>query len=663
MRYPSYPLVTHDPYFSIWSATDNLNESWPKHWTGTNHELCGIIRIDEKPYAYLGAPGGIDKMTQTSVNVTPTRTIYTFKQDGVKLTLTFLTPALPQKLDILSRSLTYVVYDLEAMDNQPHDVQIYLDLAGELCVNDAQDEVSPAGFAIESMGLLSFTPAQPKMLQKVGDNLRIEWGRVYLGFPHKFSPDATIAPRAELRSTFKDSGLLPQNDFLEPTCTIRHPKLAAATAFDLLVEPGSSESAHLIVAYDDIHSLEFLRQRLDAYWRKDGKTFAEMLNDAEDQFQQLRDECVAFDDKLLADCAAAGGDDYADLCAIAYRQAIAAHKLVAAADGTPLFFSKENFSNGCICTVDITYPSAPLFLLTQPKLLKGMMIPILEYASLDRWKFNFAPHDLGTYPLANGQVYGGGEKSEVNQMPVEESGNMLILAGALLEFEKDIDFVAKYWNLLKTWADYLLEKGYDPENQLCTDDFAGHLAHNTNLSIKAIMAMAAFSKIAKALGKQDIADQFMNAAKNAAEKWQVDALDDHGAYRLAFDRPGTWSQKYNLVWDKLLNLNLFPAEVKEREVKLYLQKLNEFGLPLDSRKTYTKLDWIIWSASLAKNDEDFQAILAPTIKFLQETPDRVPLTDWYETTNAKKVGFQARAVVGGLFIKLLYNPNTRKNYR
>lgn len=388
-----------------------------------------------------------------------------------------------------------------------------------------------------------------------------------------------------------------------------------------------------------------------------------MLNDAEDQFQQLRDECVAFDDKLLADCAAAGGDDYADLCAIAYRQAIAAHKLVAAADGTPLFFSKENFSNGCICTVDITYPSAPLFLLTQPKLLKGMMIPILEYASLDRWKFNFAPHDLGTYPLANGQVYGGGEKSEVNQMPVEESGNMLILAGALLEFEKDIDFVAKYWNLLKTWADYLLEKGYDPENQLCTDDFAGHLAHNTNLSIKAIMAMAAFSKIAKALGKQDIADQFMNAAKNAAEKWQVDALDDHGAYRLAFDRPGTWSQKYNLVWDKLLNLNLFPAEVKEREVKLYLQKLNEFGLPLDSRKTYTKLDWIIWSASLAKNDEDFQAILAPTIKFLQETPDRVPLTDWYETTNAKKVGFQARAVVGGLFIKLLYNPNTRKNYR
>ena len=273
------------------------------------------------------------------------------------------------------------------------------------------------------------------------------------------------------------------------------------------------------------------------------------------------------------------------------------------------------------------------------------------------------PHDLGTYPLANGQVYGGGEKSEVNQMPVEESGNMLILAGALLEFEKDIDFVAKYWNLLKTWADYLLEKGYDPENQLCTDDFAGHLAHNTNLSIKAIMAMAAFSKIAKALGKQDIADQFMNAAKNAAEKWQVDALDDHGAYRLAFDRPGTWSQKYNLVWDKLLNLNLFPAEVKEREVKLYLQKLNEFGLPLDSRKTYTKLDWIIWSASLAKNDEDFQAILAPTIKFLQETPDRVPLTDWYETTNAKKVGFQARAVVGGLFIKLLYNPNTRKNYR
>jgi hypothetical protein len=248
-------------------------------------------------------------------------------------------------------------------------------------------------------------------------------------------------------------------------------------------------------------------------------------------------------------------------------------------------------------------------------------------------------------------------------MPVEESGNMLILAGALVKFENDVEFASKYWNTFTKWAEYLLAKGYDPENQLCTDDFAGHLAHNTNLSIKAIMGLGAYAQIAKVLGKNDIAEKYLAAAKDAANRWQKDALDDNGAYRLAFDQPGTWSQKYNLVWDKLLGLNLFSEDVAKRELAHYRKIQGEYGLPLDNRRTYTKIDWILWSATLTRNDDDFAAILAPVMKFLQETPDRIPLTDWYETTNAKKVGFQARSVVGGIFLKLLYDENFRKSYR
>jgi len=404
-----------------------------------------------------------------------------------------------------------------------------------------------------------------------------------------------------------------------------------------------------------------MKKNLRPYWRRNGWEAKDLIKAAASQFGSLRKRCEAFDAEFMADLRKAGGEHYARIGALAYRQCFAAGKFVADANGKPLQFCKENHSNGCISTSDVFYPMAPQFLLFGPTLAKSFMVPFMNYAASDRWKFPFAPHDLGQYPHANGQRYGGGERTEENQMPVEESGNLLLLFGAVAQMEGNAEFAGLYWPQLVKWAQYLKEKGYDPENQLCTDDFAGHLAHNVNLSVKAICALGSFGKLCAMRGEQATADEYLKFAKACAARWTREA-DDGEKFRLAFDKPNTWSQKYNLVWDRILGLGLFSDEVRAKEMAYYRKIQNPYGLPLDNRKDYTKLDWTLWTATLTQNREDFEAIITPVDRFIQETPDRSPLTDWYETKTAKKVGFTGRPVIGGVFIQMLYDKEVWQKY-
>ena len=420
-------------------------------------------------------------------------------------------------------------------------------------------------------------------------------------------------------------------------------------------------SRHALLAYDEGLSIQYFGENLRPYWRRNGLDAAGLLASAEKSYASVMDRCVRFDRELEAGLTKVGGPDYAWLGSLAYAQSFAAQKLVADANGQPLSFSKENDSNGCVATVDVLYPASPQMLLLSPSLMKASLVPIMDYSASERWKWPFAPHDLGTYPLANGQVYGGGERTEENQMPIEETGNMMIMLGALARIEGNADFAGRYWPTLSKWAKYLEAKGFDPENQLSTDDFAGHLAHNVNLSAKAIEALGAYAALAEMRGMKAEAARVRAEAARFAARWTREAKDgDH--YRLAFDRAGTWSQKYNLVWDRILGYDLFPKSVAETEMAYYRDNLNRYGLPLDSRRDYTKLDWTLWTATLTGDREDFDALLKPVVGFLAATTDRVPMSDWYETKTPRRSGFKARSVVGGVFLPMLADAGLWKEW-
>ncbi|RZK47318.1 MAG: DUF4965 domain-containing protein, partial [Hymenobacter sp.] len=372
-----------------------------------------------------------------------------------------------------------------------------------------------------------------------------------------------------LKTAFARTGVLPAG---APTQQGPAQRVAQAAVLDLGAVAATATEQHLLLGYDTPYAVQYFGQNLRPWWRRDpAMTMEKALAAAEADYPRLRQKATAFDQKLYADAQAAGGKKYADLCQLAYRQAVAAHSIVAGPKGELFFFSKENFSGGFIGTVDVTYPSEPLFLLYNNELAKGMLRFMFDYSESGRWKKDFPAHDLGTYPLANGQQYG-------EDMPVEEAGNMLILTAAAVKLDGQPDFARQHWPTLTKWVGFLKRDGFDPANQLSTDDFAGHLARNTNLSVKAIMGIACYGQLAGQLGDTKTATEYTTLARDLAKRW-IQMAQDGDHYALTFDKPAnSWSQKYNLVWDKVLGLNIFPPEVAQQELAFYLKHQQQYGL-------------------------------------------------------------------------------------
>jgi hypothetical protein len=656
-RPPAVPLVTVDPYLSVWSFADHLTYDATRHWSGARMTMQSIVRVDGNAFRLMGEePKDVTPARQLHLQVLPTRTIYDFQASNVFIQLTFLTPDLPQQIDILSRPVTYISWEVHSLDAKSHQVQIYFDSSAELAVNTPDEAVnweseSGPGLRVLRMG----TAAQP-VLARAGDETRIDWGYLYLAAPLAASPEATVLPEDSAIDEFISHGRLtsPLDAHMPRPANDHWPVMAFA--FSLGAVGAKPVSRHIVLAYDEIYPIEYFGQRLRSFWHHAGTTTSELLQVADRDFPSLDERSRSFDQALMADLTRAGGEHYAEVAALAYRQAFASNKLAIGPDGAPLMFLKEISSCGCAQTADVIYPESPILLLLNPRLLEYSVTPLLDYAHSGKWPYPYAPHDLGTYPLDNART-----PSEMESMPIEETGNMLLMIAGIARAEGNAGFASHYWALLTKWADYLKSNGLDPGDQLCTDDFTGLLSHNANLSLKAIEALGGYAMLADMLGKKSLGESYRQVAEQYAAKW-MQMADDHGHTRLSFDRPGTWSQKYNLVWDRVLGLHLFPASLAQQELAFYRSHSTSFGFPLDNRSAFTKLDWESWSAALATSKDEFSDLFSGAYNFAQRTPTRVPLSDWYWTVDGSQTGFQARPVVGGVYMEMLTDPAVWKKW-
>ena len=502
--------------------------------------------------------------------------------------------------------------------------------------NTPNQAVKATQYTANNLAFLKAGTADQNILKERGDDVRIDWGYMYVAVPFNTGVKQFVSERNENHDVFTANTANPM--------TGKH--LMLHTLIDMGKVNSTEKEQIILMGYDEIESIEYFNRKLRPWWKLTPETTIEQqFSLAVKEYPSIIKKCEALNKMIYADALKAGGEKYAKLCELAYRQCLAAHTLVKSPEGEILYLSKENNSGGFINTVDVTYPSAPLFLVYNVNLMKGMLNGIYYYSESGKWAKPYPAHDLGTYPVANGQIYN-------EDMPVEECGNMIILTAAIAKAENNPEYAKKHWNTLKIWADYISREGFDPANQLCTDDFAGHLAKNTNLSMKAIVALGSYVQMANQTGDKAESQKYDSMSKDMVAKW-MEMADDGDHYALTFNNKGTWSQKYNLVWDKLLKLNLFPQKVYDTEIKYYLTKQNEFGLPLESRATYTKSDWVIWTSVLASDPKDFHAIINPMYDYATKTKTRVPLSDWHETKTGLKQGFQARSVVGGYFIKVL----------
>lgn len=654
--------------------------------------MSSMIKVDGMAALRLmGLPGPAAAATQVGLaRVTPTTTTYNFTDpaERVAITLSFVTPIRADDLET-SRPATYLRWSVESLDGEAHAVEIYFDIDGEWAASSLAEKViwgrvSSTDDRAVPWDAMWIGTLNQRPFTAAGLSNRINWGRVYTASTTKHHATTTCLTGANTaRSRWMANATLPKSDDATVPRAVDNDWIVAATAFacDVIAGAGAPPCERsLVIVYDDVVSVLYDHKPLQAWWRRNftNESAAESLiadvlanEDAEIA------ACDAFDVKLIAALTAAGGVQYAEVGSLAYRQTMAANVLVALPSGEAGHMSRECGSGDDILTADVIIDSLPFFLFFSTEWIKAELRPLLQLANNElryaKWPHEYAPHDLGKYPIAN--AYDGGA---METMPLEESGNLLVMLAAIALRDNAtkspspararsaaLAWLDPYWGVIQGWADYCAANGTYPAKQLSSDDFDGPIANRSNLAAKAIIGVAAFAEICRVRGDDAMAKEYRARAESMVAPWLSAAIDPTGTHitlQYGGTGPAAFGLQYNLWFDDLLGLNLFNGaltngtNVHALQKAFYKTKTQTYGIPLDGRHNFTVQPWATWisSGSLYSRTE-FEESFAPTWQWLNTTLDRWPMSDWYRTdasAGAKRVGFEARSMWGGVYSRL-----------
>ncbi|KAI2618159.1 glutaminase A [Hypoxylon sp. NC1633] len=659
-RPPAIPLAVKGPYLNSWLDVGSdggngghLAGEWAKFWTQQVTGWTGFIRVDGTAYTWLGAAPGADVVDQLEFSYTSTRSSFVMSvADKVEMNITFLSPVTPNDLRRQSLVFSYLEVTVSALDGGAHDVQLYADVSAEWASGSLDsivtwDYQSADGVAYHTFQLQDQAPISET-------NNQANWGTWFWSTQDGENLSWQSGEDTVVRGAFITGGSLPNSkDSNYRAVQDKWPVFGFAHNLGS-VGSGSVSILYTIgITQDGAVSLLGTGSDLTVYpalWNDYFGSNVEAMTFFYNDYPEAARLATELDNKVAADSLAAAGQNYLTLTSLSVRQTFGALQFTGT-DSDPLVFLKEISSNSDIQTVDVIFPAIPLILYTNPTLLNYLLKPLFLNQENGHYPNTNAIHDLGTFPVARGYPDGSDEPQ-----PLEECGNMIIMVLAYAQRTNDNAYLTQHYPILKQWAGYLVDEALIPADQISTDDFAGSLANQTNLALKGIIGLRAMSEIADRTGNTDDAKSFGDTATSYISQWQGFGINSAASpphATLSYGDADSHGLLYNLYANSLLGFgaDFVPQSVYDMQSAFYPTIALEYGVPLDTRHSYTKSDWELWCAAItdAETRDLFLRLIAG---WIDSTPTNMPLTDLYQADTGNYpsgLGFTARPVVGGHF--------------